>query len=113
MLRKLRAGPPRWRATSALLLFPCSEGGSACLIRSGSRFLAGMLPDEHRNKHAPPHWIFYWHVTSCAESTAKVKELGGRVYVPPVKIENQLYFSVCADPSGAAFALFESLSKPD
>jgi len=76
-------------------------------IRNGEHYQAGMLPEAYRNKHAPPHWILYFTSSNCDASTKKAKDLGAHVFVPSMKIENQLTYSVLADPQGALFALFE------
>ena len=78
-------------------------------ITSASRGIGGILPDAYRNKHAPPHWLMYFLTDDCDASAAKAKQLGARVYVEPMSIDNSLRYSVLADPQGAAFALFARL----
>ena len=75
-------------------------------IQNGEEYIGGIPPASERNQNAPPHWLIYFLVADCDASTAQAKQLGGRVYVPPMTIENSLRFSVIADPQGAAFALF-------
>ena len=48
---------------------------------AGMMDIAGRLPDE-----IPPHWLAYFMVDDCATATAKAKELGGQVRMPPTKI---------------------------
>jgi predicted enzyme related to lactoylglutathione lyase len=76
-------------------------------IKNGEAYIGGILPDSHRNQHAPPHWLIYFLVADCDASTAKATEIGARVYAPPMSIENNLRFSVLADPQGATFAFFQ------
>jgi predicted enzyme related to lactoylglutathione lyase len=58
--------------------------------------------------HAPPHWLAYLNVSDVDASTAKVRELGGKVMMDPMQIEKVGKFSVVQDSTGAAFALFRS-----
>jgi predicted enzyme related to lactoylglutathione lyase len=76
---------------------------------NGEKGIGGILPEEYRNKHAPPHWLPYILVADCDTSTAKAKDMGATVYAPPMTIDNSLRFSVLADPQGAVFALFTAM----
>jgi len=76
-------------------------------IKNGPAFIGGVVPEAHRNKHAPPHWLIYFQVADCDASTAKAAELGGQVYVPPMSIDATVRYSVVADPQGIVFALFQ------
>jgi predicted enzyme related to lactoylglutathione lyase len=76
-------------------------------IQNGEEYIGGMPPPDEHNRHAPPHWLLYFQVSSCDASTAKAKELGGKVYMPSTDIEGAGRFSVLADPQGAVFALFQ------
>ena len=58
-------------------------------------------------KGVPPHWMAYLHVPDCDAAAAKVKELGGKVCVPPSDIPKVGRFSVVNDPQGATFSLFQ------
>jgi uncharacterized protein len=81
-------------------------------IQNGDEYIGGIPPESDRNKHAPPHWLIYFLVADCDASTAKAKELDARVYAPPMTIDNSLRLSVIADPQGAVFSLFTSVSPP-
>jgi predicted enzyme related to lactoylglutathione lyase len=76
-------------------------------IKNGDQFIGGMPPDAGQ---LPPHWILYYQVTDCDTSTAKVKEMGGKVMMAPMTLENVGRFSVVADPQGAAFSLFQPMA---
>jgi predicted enzyme related to lactoylglutathione lyase len=65
-------------------------------------------PDEVKKMGAPPNWSGYIAVDDVDAATARVKELGGKVHMPPRDIPNVGRFSVVADPQGAAFMLFRS-----
>ena len=70
----------------------------------GGRSIAGMMAMTPQHGDAPPHWLPYVMVDDCDRIAAKAAELGGRLYVPPMTIENVGRFTVFADPSGAALA---------
>ena len=68
----------------------------------------GMLPMRGDHwKGVPPHWGIYVTVADCDERTAKAKELGANVCVPPTDIPNVGRFSVIADAQNAVFALIK------
>ena len=54
-----------------------------------------------------PQWVSYVSVADVDASTAKAKELGATVHMPPSDIPNIGRFSVLADPTGATFALYK------
>jgi uncharacterized protein len=76
-------------------------------IINGEHYIGGIPPAEHRNPNAPPHWLVYFHVDDADAETAKAKELGARVYMEPVTMDNVGRWSVIADPQGAVLALFQ------
>ncbi|MGB7133904.1 MAG: VOC family protein [Acidobacteriaceae bacterium] len=76
-------------------------------IRSGEQHIGGIPGPGTLPPHVPPHWLAYIQVADCAAVTARAQSLGASILLPPMTIENQLRFSVLADPQGAAFALFQ------
>ena len=80
-------------------------------VVNGEEFIGGVLPDEHRDPHSPPHWLPYFAVSDCDATAARVKELGGRVYAEPMTVEGSLRYAVVADPQGAVFALFTQVPR--
>jgi hypothetical protein len=76
-------------------------------IKNGEAFIGGIPPAQHRNPHAPPHWLIYLQVDDCNASTARAKELGANVFMGPMNMENVGVITVLADPQGAAFSLFQ------
>jgi predicted enzyme related to lactoylglutathione lyase len=58
--------------------------------------------------NVPPHWLGYIAVSDVEGSTAKVRELGGKVMMEPMDIAKVGKFSIVQDPTGATFALFRS-----
>jgi predicted enzyme related to lactoylglutathione lyase len=51
--------------------------------------------------------MIYMLVADCDQSAAQAKELGARLYLEPMSIENVGRMAVVADPQGAVFALFQ------
>ena len=76
-------------------------------IRNGEAYIGGLPEARTLPPHVPPHWLPYIQTIDCAGVTARAKELGASILVPPMTIEGQLHFSVIADPQGAVFALFQ------
>jgi uncharacterized protein len=66
------------------------------------------LPEEGRRMGAWPRWMGYVGVNDVDLTAARIKRLGGAVYVPPTKTNIGL-ISVVADPQGVAFALVDGL----
>jgi predicted enzyme related to lactoylglutathione lyase len=77
-------------------------------IKNGEHFIGGVPPAGYRDPKTPPHWLLYFQVANCDASTAKATQLGARVYMEPMSLENVGRWSVLADPQGAVFSLFEA-----
>ena len=69
--------------------------------------IGGMLSMTEEWGDAPPHWVPYFLVADCRQSSAKAVELSGRLCVEPTNIPNIGTFAVIQDPHGAAFAIIE------
>jgi uncharacterized protein len=80
-------------------------------IFNGGQFIGGIPPANSAGPGVPAHWQIYLQVGNCEASAAKAKELGARIYMPAMKIENVGWISVMADPQGAAFAMFQAAKK--
>ena len=78
-------------------------------IKNGEHFIGGIPPVAYRSASMPPHWLAYFLVSNCDASTAKAKESGAGVMMPPTSMENVGRWSVLSDPQGAVFSVFESL----
>jgi predicted enzyme related to lactoylglutathione lyase len=59
----------------------------------------------------PSYWMPYFQVADCDASTAKARELGASLMVGPKDIPSTGRFSICRDPQGAMFALFNYVKK--
>ncbi|HYI96289.1 MAG TPA: VOC family protein [Bryobacteraceae bacterium] len=78
-------------------------------IQNGDVMIGGIPPSKYRDPGTPPFWMIYFAVTDCDAVTAKAKELGGAVYMPPSTMEDVLRIAILADPQGGVFALFQDL----
>jgi predicted enzyme related to lactoylglutathione lyase len=76
-------------------------------IQNGEDYIGGIPPAQHRNPHAPPHWLLYFQVADVDATAAQAKGLGANLHLPPMSMENVGRMSVMADPQGAAFAIFK------
>lgn len=63
------------------------------------------LPDAAKQMGAPPYWQANIEVANVDETVAKVKQLGGQVYIAE-DVPNVGRFAVIADPQGAVIAVF-------
>jgi uncharacterized protein len=79
--------------------------GTYRILKNGDRQRAGMTKPM---PGAPPgaHWLEYIHVKDVDSSTRNAKELGATVHLEPQDIPKIGRFSIVADPTGAAVALF-------
>lgn len=80
-------------------------------IFNGGEFIGGIPPTNSAGPGVPPHWQIYLQVSNCEASAAKAQQLGARIYMPAMKIEDVGWISVMADPQGAAFAIFQATRK--
>lgn len=65
------------------------------------------LPPELVAQSVPPHWGVYFATANVDESAAKVSQLGGAVVHPPFDAMDLGRMSVCQDPGGAKFSLWQ------
>jgi uncharacterized protein len=68
-----------------------------------------LLPETAKQMGAPPYWQANVEVANVDETVAKVKQLGGQVYVTE-DVPNVGRFAVIADPQGAVIAVFTPAS---
>ncbi|NUP12190.1 MAG: VOC family protein [Polyangiaceae bacterium] len=97
--------------------FPDSVGPEPYTMWVGSQGPIGgvmTLPDDAKKMGAPPHWMGNIDVPDLDAAVAKVKQLGGKIFVPPMAIPKVGRVSVIADPQGASVSLFqpEQAMKP-
>lgn len=66
------------------------------------------LPDEGRRQGAMPRWVGYVGVDDIEATVARIRALGGAVYVPPTDT-NIGRVAIVADPQRATFGLVNGL----
>jgi len=75
---------------------------------NAGREIGGLMPMRGPEwKGIPPHWMIYVNVADCDERTAKARELGAQIRVPPTDIPNVGRFSIITDAQGAVFSLIQ------
>jgi predicted enzyme related to lactoylglutathione lyase len=77
-------------------------------IKNGEHFIGGVPPAAHRQPGVPPHWLAYFQVDDVDATANKAKEMGAKLFLPPMSMEGVGRMSVIADPQGAVFAIFKS-----
>ncbi len=83
---------------------PMGGGEIYTLVSVGEGTGGGMA----QNKDARPQWLAYVGVSNVASTTRKAKELGATVVMEKTQVGEVGWMSVLVDPTGAAFALFET-----
>lgn len=83
------------------------EHGTYWIMNDGARKAAGAVQIAPEMQ-APSHWMSYVVVESIPDTVSKAEELGGKVLVPPTKIEEMnVHFAVLASPDGASIGIVE------
>jgi predicted enzyme related to lactoylglutathione lyase len=70
----------------------------------------GAMANTARAPEVHAHWLYYFPVADLDGSVIKVRAKGGRVGNPAV-LPNGDKIAPCEDPQGAAFGLFQSVSR--
>ena len=82
------------------------------VIKNNGRDNGGMVRMNEEWGETPSHWMTYFAVEDCDATCEKLKELGGKVCVPPTDIPKGR-FSVVEDPQGAIFTVIKLTSTAD
>jgi len=80
-------------------------------IKNGEHFIGGILPKKFHTPNTPAHWLAYILAPDCDAAAQRVQQLGGRLYLPPITVEDIGRMAVVADPQGAVFALFQQTRR--
>ena len=79
---------------------------------NGEEHFAGMMPMRGPEwQGVSPHWMIYVTVADCDERSAKSKELGAKVCVPPTDVPNVGRFAVIGDAQGATFSIIQMTAR--
>jgi predicted enzyme related to lactoylglutathione lyase len=73
------------------------------MFKLGERMQAGMLKLDDSWGEIPPHWGVYFMSEDIEATTARAKELGGQIHVPPTDTGTVGRFAVIGDPQGGVF----------
>jgi uncharacterized protein len=85
---------------------PMGAMGTYRLFLNNGAQTAGAMPAQ---PGMPSAWLVYVAAENPDSTSAKVKELGGKVLVPPTDVPGIVRFSVAMDPQGAAFGILKGL----
>ncbi len=78
---------------------------------AGDEPAGGMMAIQKEWGEVPPHWLVYFAVADCDQSTETAQGLGATVLVPPCDIAEVGRFSVVQDPQGAVCGLIRLTPK--
>lgn len=76
-------------------------------IKNGEHFIGGIPPARDRQPGVPPHWLVYFHTSDCDTFGGKAEQMGARLLLKPMTMEEVGRMAIAADPQGAVFAMFE------
>ena len=80
--------------------------GTYTLIRVGEGTGGGLM--KHPMPGEPSIWLAYILVDDVEASTEKAKALGATIFKDVTEVPGMGWFSIMSDPTGAAFALWQS-----
>ncbi len=89
--------------------FPMGPSGSYTMfdLGGGQTGAAYTLNAEQKAQGVPPNWMVYVAVENADNAASRVTELGGKVYAPPFDVYDFGRMAVLADPTGAAFSVWQ------
>lgn len=83
------------------------SGRPYTVIEVAGQEIGGMTPTPPNQSDMSPMWGNYITVDDIQATADKVQELGGKVLISPMKIENVGQFALIQDPQGATFCAIE------
>ena len=86
---------------------PMGNDTTYTIIKPGEGPGGGMMQMDNM----PPQWLTYVQVDNLKAATAKAKSLGANIFKDSVEVPDMGSFSILADPTGAAIALWEPKTK--
>ncbi len=84
-------------------------GASYTMLNAGQGPGGGIM--KHPVPGAPSAWLAYVEVDDVGAATQKVKSLGGTVLKDVTEVPGYGWFSVIADPTGAALGLWKAKAR--
>jgi predicted enzyme related to lactoylglutathione lyase len=89
-----------WSATE-----PNAEAGGYRMFQCGDKRVAGLM--GHMQEGQPTAWATYVSVSDAEDTEQKVKAAGGSTIVAPMDVMDLGRMAVFADPTGAAFGVWQ------
>ncbi len=77
------------------------------MFRRGGKDAAACFQQGEQEKGMPPHWNAYVNVDDVDRATKEAEQAGGTVMMQPFDVMDIGRMSVIADPTGAAFSLWQ------
>jgi uncharacterized protein len=95
-----------WQATD----LPMGPSGTYTFFKLNGRDAGAgyQLSKEMLDHHVPPHWMLYISVASADAASEKIKQAGGKIEKGPFDVFDVGRMSVCSDPSGAHFCIWQA-----
>lgn len=92
-----------------------TPGNAYTFLRIGQTPVGGMmhLPEEVRKRGGSQCWIGYVAVDDVDASVARLRQLGGSVYLPPTDVPGVSRVAVVTDAQMATIALVKWLTPPE
>lgn len=87
------------------------HGMAYTFAKKGSREVAGIMAMPADAEGTPPHWGSYVTVDDVDARVARVRKLGGKLFVGPQDIPEVGRFAIIADPQGAMLAMITYFNK--
>ncbi|HSD65309.1 MAG TPA: VOC family protein, partial [Vicinamibacteria bacterium] len=86
--------------------------GPYSVARIGERSVAGLMSIREEWGPVAPRWQPYFSVQDCARAAQQAAALKGQVIAGPTDVPDVGRFAILADPSRAAFAVYEAPPRP-
>ena len=80
------------------------EAGGYSIAELRGRPVAGLGPQQNPG---PPYWTVYINVDSADDAAASITKNGGQTFMPPFDVMDVGRMAIAADPTGAAFGLWQ------
>jgi hypothetical protein len=93
---------------------PVPGGGTYSMSSVGGRYtgaLSGQM-DEERAQGVPPHWNVYISVDDVDTFAKRAEAGGGSILAPPFDVLDSGRMAIVADPTGAAFCMWQPKEHP-
>ena len=89
---------------------PTAPGESYTMFKLDGRDVGATytLPKTLLDQGVKPHWNVYFAAPELDAVAAKVPQLGGTLIHPPFDVMDQGRMSICRDPGGAMFSLWQA-----